>query len=1011
MRRISAGATIVLTAFALLILSQSAGSQGRRVGRFEVEDIGAREAVAREILVKFRQPPQPAQLGQLAADTDAEGLQPVGRTGLIRVLSRSRSATALRAALAQRADIAFAEPNYLVHVLSEPGDPLYPQLWGLKNIGQPVNGGVAGTVGADMRAAEAWDLTVGSASNVVAVVDTGIDYTHSDLAPNMWSAPAPFTVNIRGVSITCAAGTHGFNAITKTCNPMDDHNHGTHVAGTIGAVGNNGVGVAGVNWVASLMGLKFLDAGGSGTVADAIDAIDFALQVKQIFSASGGANIRVLSNSWGGGDFSQALLDEINAAGAEDILFVAAAGNNGLPNDFIPLYPASYSAPNIVAVAATTNTDGRAFFSNYGAKTVHLGAPGVDILSTVRGGGYAFMSGTSMATPHVSGAAALALSYCPLSVSLLKSLLVDTVDPVASMATTTISGGRLNVRRALQACSEPPATPSGVTALGGDRQVRLNWSEAAGASTYRVKRSATSGGPYTVVISNLKARQFTDTGLVNGTTYYYVVSGVNVLGEGAPSTEVSATPQLPADMIVSAFTVPTMAAAGSPLGISITAKNQGIGIADPSTTRFYISKNFGLDASDPVLTDVQPVPELGPGISASTSMTVTIPTSLEPGYYHLIAKVDADDVLIESAENNNTLGRSFSVGPDLAVSGLTVPATAAPGATIEARCTVRNQGADGAPASLLNFYWSANGALDPTDQLLATVDIGPLGSNRTQLAQASLVLPLDATLGTYYILARSDAGNTVTESSESNNNTSTTIRVGGDLVVSAFGAPTAVGTGVPFVVTDSTKNAGSAAVTQSSTNFYLSADAGFSAGDTLLGSRTVDGLAAGDISTSNTTLVVPSGTTAGTYYLFAKADGADTVSETQESNNTAIRSVKVGPDLTAAILSAPPPIKAGSTGIVAESVTNRGAGDAMASLVKYYLSVNFVLDGGDVVLPYSRAVEVLGPNETSSSQTSLPIPTGTAPGTYYLIVQADGGGTVAESSETNNTIFRQIRVE
>ena len=580
MRRISAGGTVVVAALAVLLLSVSTSSQGRRIGRLEVEDIGAREAAAREVLVKFQGPPQPAQIEQLAAEANAEDMQPVGRTGVIRVLSRTRSAAALLAALAKRPDIAFVEPNYVVRTFSEPSDPLFPQLWGLKNIGQPINGGSAGTAGADIRAAEAWDLAIGSAANVVAVVDTGIDYTHSDLAQNIWSAPAPFTVNIRGVAITCQAGTHGFNAITQTCDPMDDHNHGTHVAGTIGAVGNNGAGVTGVNWITSLMGLKFLDDGGTGTIADAIDAIDFALQVKQIFAGSGGANIRILSNSWGGGDFSQALLDQINAAADEEMLFVAAAGNNGLPNDLVPMYPASYSAPNMVAVAATTNTDGRASFSNYGRNTVHLGAPGVNILSTVRGGTYSFASGTSMATPHVSGAAALTLSHCPLNTSNLKAAVVDSVDPVTSMATTTISGGRLNVRRALLSCSEPPGTPLNLTAISGDKQIKLSWTMVASATSYRLKRSTSSGGPYAVVASNIKAAQYTDTGLVNGTTYYYVVSAVNFLGESADSTEASGTPRLPADAVVSSFTVPGIAVSGSPLDVSITTKNQGTGVAD-----------------------------------------------------------------------------------------------------------------------------------------------------------------------------------------------------------------------------------------------------------------------------------------------------------------------------------------------------------------------------------------------------------------------------------------------
>ena len=244
-------------------------------------------------------------------------------------------------------------------------------------------------------------------------------------------------MTIGDVSIVCQAGTHGFNAIARTCDPRDDHNHGTHVSGTIGAAGNNALGVAGVNWIASLMGLKFLDSTGTGTVADAIDAIEFALQAKQAFAATGGANVRILSNSWGGGDFSQALLDQINAANDQEMLFVAAAGNNGLPNDLFPTYPASYNATNVVAVAATTSTDTRAYFSNYGAQSVHPGAPGVNILSTNRDNAYGSSSGTSMAAPHVSGAGALLLSHCLLDTAQLKATLLDSVDPVSSMATTT----------------------------------------------------------------------------------------------------------------------------------------------------------------------------------------------------------------------------------------------------------------------------------------------------------------------------------------------------------------------------------------------------------------------------------------------------------------------------------------------------------------------------------------------------------------------------------------------
>ena len=290
----------------------------------------------------------------------------------------------------------------------------------------------------------------------MAVIDTGVDYNHPDLAANMWSAPSAFSVTIGGIQIDCAAGTHGFNAITSTCDPMDDHYHGTHVSGTIGAVGDNGVGVAGVNWTASIMGVKFLDAEGTGLTSDAINAIEFAIQAKSFFAGTNGANVRVLSNSWGGGGFSQSLLDAINDANSNEMLFVAAAGNNAINIDVFPSYPASYIAPNIIVVAATNNNDQLASFSSYGQTTVHLGAPGLTILSTVpawfNSTGYASLSGTSMATPHVAGAAALLLASCTLTTAELKNALLSTVAPFNSLALTTTTGGRLNVYHAVASC-------------------------------------------------------------------------------------------------------------------------------------------------------------------------------------------------------------------------------------------------------------------------------------------------------------------------------------------------------------------------------------------------------------------------------------------------------------------------------------------------------------------------------------------------------------------------------
>jgi len=460
------------------------GAQTR--GKNKTEFFQGKEAAANEVLVKFRPTTFQSVLeAQAAGEVDES--EWVGGTGLLRLHSVSKNVASLVRELSARPDIKYAEPNYIVHATAIPNDARFGELWGLQNTGQTIRG-FLGISGADIGATAAWDISTGSRANVAAVIDTGIDYTHPDLAANVWSAPATFTVTIGGLTIICPAGSHGFNAITNVCDPLDDHNHGSHVSGTIGAVGNNGTGVVGVNWTASIMAGKFLDATGTGTIANAINAIEFVVQAKLAFAATGDANVRVLSNSWGGGAFSQALLDEINRADANDMLFVAAAGNSGTPNDLFPLYPASYNAPNVVAVAATDNTDSLAFFSNFGPNTVHLGAPGVDVLSTTIGGTYAYFSGTSMATPHVSGAALLVLSKCSLNTASLKTLLLNNVDPIPSLSGLTVTGGRLNVNKAIRACATPvnpdfalSATPASQTVTqGGSTSYNLSISPSGG---------------------------------------------------------------------------------------------------------------------------------------------------------------------------------------------------------------------------------------------------------------------------------------------------------------------------------------------------------------------------------------------------------------------------------------------------------------------------------------------------------------------------------------------------
>lgn len=354
------------------------------------------------------------------------------------------------AGLRQDPDLLYVEPDHILAADVVPNDPSYSSLWGLHNTGQ--NGG---TADADIDAPEAWNNSIGSAEVVVGVVDTGIDYRHPDLSTNMWINGQELAANGRDDDGNgFIDDVYGWNALGDNGDPFDDNRHGTHVAGTIGARGNNSVGVVGVAWNVKLMALKFLNASGTGTTADAVQAIDYAVAQKRR-----GVNLRVLNASFGGSEFSQALVDSIAAAQSEDILFVAAAGNAGVNIDGSPHYPAGHDVANIVAVAATTSTDGLANFSNYGASKVDLGAPGNAILSTTPNNSYTTLNGTSMAAPHVSGVAALMLSLHPtLPVSVLKAKLLETVDPVASLAGKTVTGGRLNAQRALAAIG--PATPS-----------------------------------------------------------------------------------------------------------------------------------------------------------------------------------------------------------------------------------------------------------------------------------------------------------------------------------------------------------------------------------------------------------------------------------------------------------------------------------------------------------------------------------------------------------------------
>jgi subtilisin family serine protease len=387
------------------------------------------------------------------------------------------------------------EPNFVVRAARLPNDRSFGQQWGLRNLGH-----FGGKAGGDVGATAAWDVTVGG-QTPVAVVDTGVSFKHPDLAPNAWANPGDPANGKDDDGDGFVDDVNGADFLHGDSNAEDDGGHGTHVAGIIGAQGNNAIGVTGIAWETQVMGLKFLDGNGEGNTADAANAIDFAVD----------HGARVINASWGGPAFSQALYSSIRRANEHGVLFVAAAGNDGVNADSSPDYPAAFDLPNVVSVAATDRTDRLVEFSNYGAKSVDLAAPGDDIYSTVPNvsdpSGYASFSGTSMAAPFVAGAAALYLAKYPqAAVDQVRAALIGSVDRLPTLTGKTVSGGRLNVAKALGAAApstrpERDRTPPTAFALIRPRNrletrkrgLRFAWQRSRDSSGIRLYRLYVNG--------------------------------------------------------------------------------------------------------------------------------------------------------------------------------------------------------------------------------------------------------------------------------------------------------------------------------------------------------------------------------------------------------------------------------------------------------------------------------------------------------------------------------------
>jgi subtilisin family serine protease len=464
-------------------------------------------------------------------------------------------------------DVEYAEPNYIRHIAAViPNDTYFKNQWALRNTGRYAYG----TRRADISAIDAWNISVGNHDVVVAVLDTGIDYTHADLSGNIWTNSGE-TSCVDGIDnegngfiddcigwdfTTCAVfNDNGSCAITKLPgnDPMDDYGHGTHVAGIIGAAGNNGNGVSGVMWTVQLMPIKVLNSYGQGQDSDIIAGIDYAVIMKQR-----GVNVGVINASLGGGGFSQALSDEIQKANDAGILFVAAAGNGsndgiGDDNDLMPFYPASYNLPNIISVAATDQDDRRVPFSNFGPNSVHVAAPGVYIWSTVPSwwtecqgyGVLTTMEGTSMAAPQVSGLAGLLFGYYDGIHNTLfdnhqvRQTILNYVDEKPTLNGWIQTGGRINAYRSISSLLAPTKLR---VRSASSAAVRLRWRDnATGETGYIIERS-TDGVTFTAIgVLAANSRFFDDTAVTRDTTYIYRVRAFNDISNSFPSNAVSAT--------------------------------------------------------------------------------------------------------------------------------------------------------------------------------------------------------------------------------------------------------------------------------------------------------------------------------------------------------------------------------------------------------------------------------------------------------------------------------------
>lgn len=896
-------------------------------------------------------------------------------------------------------DVVNAEPDYAVSLNAIPGDPMFPELWGLHNTGQN-----EGKVDADIDAPEAWDISQGSDQVVIAVIDSGVAYYHEDLADNMWVNTGEIPDNgTDDDGNGYIDDVHGYDSIGRPDLPdIDFLGHGTHVAGTIAAVGNNGIGISGVSWNSKIMNVRFLSGRGVGYTSDAIACIHYAILM--------GADI--INASWGGIRYSQALYDAISAANDANILFVASSGNRINDNDQAPHYPSSYELPNIVSVSATNRDDKLAYFSNWGMESVHVTAPGRHILSTVPEGycrlcdfsGYRQLSGTSMSAPHISGAAALLLSLNPdATVSEIKEALIRATDPIAKMKYYSQSEGRFNLEKLLSnnlyfkisglttpITLDPGATASStfdVSALSAyNGPVQLALTSTVPDITLSLDKSqvdpVTSNESVTVTATAAPG--------THGGPYTFDIVGVDSLGNEQHRTI-------------------SMHVTGEDFAISVTPNFQLAHPGDSATYQVEVSSLSGFSGEVSLDTELNNTNES----FSFTQNTLTVPTNGsanttlsissdplgeigETGYI-----VTANDGVVERSDIVRISSRFY----DLQYDQVIVPDRLPADGIVPLSYTISNQGNITTPSFYSDAYLrGADGTLYYIGEQHAWMGSRKLapGESFSRDMTLEVTVPDDIPLGQYELMIAIAYSYRVLEYDPEDNIYTKMIELVPNLTEMAIDSfqPDRAFAGLNGYARMSytVSNHGEFDANEHLLGIYLSPDPIITTDDLIIGSRPIDRLNTGQAKSYRSTPIIPSSVVPGDYYIGVIVDKNNVFTEQNKLDNVAYQPITildVDYDLIVETVDTHVTAVSQLERFFVTSNTKNVGSNSTETDIALYLSTDNVIDQSDYLL---------ADLEASGDGYYVTVPIEVPAANYYIGAIADPNNLVAETYEDNNTL-------